>query len=185
MSHKEDQVAPEDQATTDLPETVSREAHQRMTDERNDLKAQVQELSTTVTDLAFADKARKHFVEKGVSDPDWAAEIALPSIKTSGTEIADLGTYLDDKFARLYTSETGDPPKEQVDDGVPTLDAAEPPGFARPSPAQEGAPPGQQKYTISSPEVKALIEANDREGLERMDKAGQIEWHTTLPVTPG
>jgi hypothetical protein len=179
-------VGQEDQATTDLPETVSREAHQRMTDERNDLKAQVQDLSTTVTDLAFADKARKHFVEKGVSDPDWAAEIALPSIKSDGTEIGDLGGYLDDKFARLYPSETdSQPSSEGTDDGVPTPDAVEPPGFARPSPAQEGAPPGQQKYTISSPEVQAIINANDREGLEKMDKAGLIEWHTESPVTPG
>ena len=176
----------EEQATTDLPETVSREAHQRMTDERNTLKAQVQELSTTVTDLAFTDKARKHFAEKGVDDPDWAADIALPSIKSEGTEIGDLNTFLDDKFARLYPAATDNQPSgEGTDDGVPTPDAVEPPGFARPSPAAEGAPPGQQKYTISSPEVKALIEANDREGLERLDKAGQIEWHTSLPVTPG
>lgn len=176
----------DNQTTDDLPETVSREAHQRMTDERNDLKAQVQDLSTTVTDLAFADKARKHFVEKGVPDPDWAAEIALPSIKSEGTEIGDLNTFLDDKFARLYPSATESQPSgEGTDDGVPTPDAVEPPGFARPSPAAEGAPPGQQKYTTSSPEVQALIAANDREGLERMDKAGQIEWLTSLPVTPG
>jgi hypothetical protein len=176
----------DNQTTDDLPETVSREAHQRMTDERNDLKAQVQDLSTTVTDLAFADKARKHFVEKGVSDPDWAAEIALPSIKSKGTEIGDLNTFLDDKFSRLYPSATDDQPSgEGTDDGVPTPDAVEPPGFARPSPAAEGAPPGQQKYSISSPEVQAIIQANDLEGLERMDKAGQIEWLTSLPVTPG
>jgi hypothetical protein len=156
-----------------------------MTDERNDLKAQVQDLSTTVTDLAFADKARKHFADKNVEDPEWAAEIALPSIKSDGTEIGDLGGYLDDKFARLYPGEAGDPSTEPTGDGIPTPDAVEPPGFARPSPAAEGLPPGQQKYTISSPEVQQLINANDREGLEKLDKAGQIEWHTNLPVTPG
>ena len=171
------------QVTTDnLPETVSREAHQRMTDDRNEWKAKAEGLTSTVTDLAFVDKARKHFVEKKVDDPDWAAEIALPSIRTAGTEIGDIGDFLDDKFARLYPevpTEDGTPP---ADDGVPTPDAVEPPGSARPSPASEGAPvDGKKKYSFSDPHIQALLEANDKAEIERLDKAGQIAWRTKAP----
>ena len=127
--------------TTELPETVSREAHQRMTDERNELKTKVEELSNTLTDLSFVDKAREHFTEKGVDDPKWAADIALPSMKSADVEVSDIGTYLDDKFAKLYPKDGEPAPQGEgsTDDGVPTPDAAEPPGFARPSPAICGA----------------------------------------------
>ena len=176
----------EETTTTDtMPETVSRDAHQRMTDERNALKEKVGDLESTVLDLGLVEKARKHFIEKKVPDPEWAADIALASIKAEG-EIADIGAYLDDKFARLYPTEeelkTGE---GETDDGVPTPDAVEPPGFARPSPASEGPSPGQKKYKISDPEIQALIEANDKPGLEKRDKAGQIEWSTAAPMTPG
>ena len=181
-------MAPE--TTTDnLPETVSREAHQRMTDERNTLKQEVEVLGSRLTDMAFTDSARKHFVEKNVPDPEWAADIALPSMKSAGTEIGDIGTYLDDKFARLYPTTDGTPAPQEgdvpvvTDDGVPTPDAAEPPGFARPSPAGDGAPAAQKRYRISDPEVQALIAANDSKAIEEMDKAGQIEWYTAAPTS--
>lgn len=172
------------QVTPDtLPETVSRDAHQRMTDDRNEWKAKAEKLTGFVTDLSLTDKARKHFAEKKVDDPDWAAEIALPSIKTSNTEIGDVGTYLDDKFARLYPTAQPDTEVPSADDGVPTPDAVEPPGFARPSPASEGAPPdGLQKYTISDPHIQALIEANNVAEIERLHKAGQ---YVSLSEAPG
>ena len=169
--------------TDNLPEHVSREAHQRMTDERNTLKQEVEVLGSRLTDMAITDTARKHFVEKHVPDPEWAADIALPSIKSAGTELGDVGNYLDDKFARLYPDAAAPPQQGDVpavtDDGVPTPDAAEPPGFARPSPAGDGAPPGQKRYRISDPEIQALIQANDGATIEKMDKAGEIEWYTS------
>jgi hypothetical protein len=168
--------------TDNLPDTVSREAHQEMTDKRNALKAENEVLGNRLTDMAFTDTARQHFSSKGVDDPDWAAKVALPSIKASNTELGDIGTYLDDEFARLYPEvpTEGDPPP--VDDGVPTPDAVEPPGFARPSPASEGAPvDGQKKYLISDPHVQAILEANDKAAFEALDKAGQIAWRTKAP----
>ncbi len=188
LSHKEDQVAP-DLTTDNLPETVSREAHQRMTDERNTAREEVKTLGSRLTDMAFTDKARKHFIEKNVDDPEWAADIALPSIKDAGTEISDIGTFLDEKFARLYpttealaTSSEGEV-AVVTDDGVPTPDAAEPPGFARPSPAGDGAPPAKRTYRISDPEVQALIAANDVAGIKALDDAGEIEWYTAAPTS--
>ena len=182
MSHKEDQVA-DAQAQSEMPENVSREAHQRMTDERNDLKAQVADLSTTIMDFGYTEKARKHFTDKGLDDPDWAAEIALPSMKSAAVEVDNIGTYLDDKFAKLYPTVT--PEGEIVAESIPTPDAVEPPGFARPSPASEGTPPGQQKYTSADPEIQALYQANDMPRIRELIDSGQLVLRGSPPVTPG
>ena len=90
---------------------------------------------------------------------------------------------MDDKFAKLYPSATGE--QVETDDGVPTPDATEPPGFARPSPATDGAPPGQKKYTTSDPEVQAIIQANDSARFKQMVDAGEIELRGSPPITPG
>lgn len=172
-----------EQTQNDLPETVSRDAHQRMTDERNDLKAQVADLSTTIKDFGYTEKAREHFAEKGVDDPRWAAEIALPTLKSASVEVADIGTYLDDKFAKLYPTAT--PGDGATTDGVPTPDAAEPPGFARPSPAAEGAPPGSKTYTTSDPEIQALIQANNQPEIRRMIDSGELVLRGSPPASPG
>ncbi|MFC1740191.1 hypothetical protein ACFL0N_01770 [Pseudomonadota bacterium] len=171
------------QEQTDLPETVSREAHQRMTDERNALKQERDDLARTVKDMGYMDHARRHFAEKGVEDPDWAAEIALPKIHNDlgdVTEMSAIGEYLDNQFARLYPK-TGD---AKVED-VPTPDAVETPSFARPTPAAEGQPAAKKVYSTSDPEIKALIAANDRATLERMTEAGELVLRTTTPMTPG
>jgi len=173
----------ETQAQETLSETVSREAHQRMTDERNSLKEQNATLANTLKDLTYVDKARKHFAEKGVDDPDWAADIALPSMRSSATEFDAIGTYLDEKFAKLYP--TVAPEGEAKGERVPTPDASEPPGFARPSPASEGAPPGSKKYTSSDPEIQALFQANDTAGLRELVDSGQLILRGSAPVTPG
>lgn len=170
--------------TETLPETVSREAHQRMTDERNELKDKVAELSTTIMDSGYTEKARKHFSEKGLDDPDWAAEIALPSMKSAEVEFANIGTYLDAKFAQLYPTPV-EPGAEPTSDGIPSPDASEPPGFARPSPAAEGTPPGQKKYTTADPEIQALIQANDTAGLKQLVDSGQLVLRGNAPVSPG
>jgi len=176
---------PNDNPTDNLPDMVSREAHQRMTDERNQLKARVAELETTVLDFGIADKARRHFQARNVDDPDWAAEIALPSIRSAG-EVEDIGAYLDQKFARLYPSgNQTPPPSTPPTDTTPMPDAVAPPGFARPSPSGEGQPPGQKKYRTTDPEIRQLIAANDKAAIERLDREGLIEWHTSLPATPG
>ena len=170
----------------DLPETVSRVAHQRMTDERNEARSERDALGVRVQKMAFETETRKHFSSKKLDDPNWAAEIALPSVMDAKVELEGVGAFLDDKFARLYP-EVKEPGTEEpaADDGVPSPDAAQPPGFARPSPAAEGTPPGEKKYKISSPEVQALINANDNEGLKKLADAGQIEWVSTSPLVPG
>jgi hypothetical protein len=186
-SHKEDQVAEDSTPIEDgLPETVSKAAHQRMTDERNEARSERDALGVRVQKMAFETEARKHFSSKKLDDPEWAAEIALPSVMEAKLELEGVGAFLDDKFARLYPQPTEPGTEEPViDDGIPSPDAAQPPGFARPSPAAEGTPPGEKKYKIGDPEVRALIEANDNEGFKKLVDAGQIEWKSTAPLVPG
>lgn len=171
----------ENTTPNDLPETVSREAHQRMTDQRNELQAENEQLKATILDMGYTDKARRHFAEKGVDDPDWAAEIALPVMKSAQVEADAVGDYLDKQFARLYP-QVGDTPAEP---DVPTPDAVDTPSFARPSPAAEGQPAAKKTYTTSDPEIKALIAANDMATLQRMTEAGELILRTTSPMTPG
>ena len=172
-----------EQAQEMLPDTVSRAAHQEMTDKRNVLQERVNVLESTIKDYGYTEKAREHFAGKQLDDPAWAAEIALPSMKSAGVEVDDIGAYLDDKFAKLYPAAA--PEGEPVTDGVPTPDASEPPGFARPSPAAEGAPPGSKKYSMSDPEMQALVQANDVGRLKELVKSGQLILRGSAPVTPG
>lgn len=167
------------------PDTVSREAHQRMTDERNEWKAKAETLQGTVLDMSVVDKARRHFSSQKVDDPDYFAELAVPKLRASHPEIfsqaeelAKLGEYLDADFGRFYPDDT---PPANTPPPVPEPDAMQPPDFTRPSPAADGAAPSEQKMTINHPEVRALIEANDEAGLRQLDKEGRIAWRTNAP----
>ena len=156
---------------------LSQEAFDRVKGQLEAASAKVTELGDVIKDQTYTEKARKHFDGKQVADPDWAAEIALPSMKSAGTEVDDIGSYLDTKFSNLY------PVEESAEDAEPepvaSPDAVEPPGFARPSPAGDGTPPEQQVYTIDSPEIQALIESNDKAKLQAMEKEGTFRWvHT-------
>ena len=90
-----------------------------MTDERNAARAEAERLAAVVKDMGYSDKARDHFVEKGMDakDAKWAADIALPTMKASEVEVADIGTFLDEKFAKLYPTGAGS-------DGQPPPDSA-------------------------------------------------------------
>lgn len=173
---------PDNQAQ-ELPDTVSREAHQRAIDERNQARAENEALKATVLDMGYEDKARRHFAEKGVDDPDWAASIALPSMKSAKVETDAIGTYLDDTFARLYP--TAAPPAGDDDAGAPTPDAIDPPSFARPSPGSDGKGPEKKVYTTDDPEVKSIIQANDTAKFAQMVANGEISLRGAPPVVPG
>ena len=164
-------------------QTVSQEAFDRVNGQREALEAKVTDLEASVKGQAYMEKARQHFVAKQVKDPDWAAGVAVHSMEAVGTEVENIPTYLDDNFANLYPT---DPPATPDPEGdtegatpVATPDAVEPPGFARPSPAGGGDPPEQEVYTIESPEVQALIEANDKATLQQWGEEGKFRFvHT-------
>ena len=173
--------------TIEAPETpdVSREAHDRVKGENAALQAKVDELTKTVTDLGTKEIVRAHFTSKGLDGDgaEWAATVALPSIPAD-TAADQLGTYLDDNFARLYPTEDT-PPSDVPVDGeetppvigdIPTPDAVEPPGFARPSPAGDGQPPGEKLVTVDDDEFKELLKSGDEAELQKLVRSDRFRF---------
>lgn len=156
----------------DDQDKVSREAHDRMTRERDELKAQVDELTKVVKDVGYRDKARQYFMSKGVKDPDWAAEFALPHLRT--VELDSLEeTLASDRFAPLVQmasvqdAPASKPPEEATDPPpVPT-----PSGFSGPNPGAQGGPsPTPQKMKLKD------VQGMTREQLQEADAQGLIDW---------
>lgn len=151
--------------------TVSREAHDRIKAERDALKTQVEELSTVVRDVGIRDKARAYFVDKGVTNADWAADLALPHLRD--VEIDKIGETLEgDRFKPLIVQAT--PPVEPT--GEPPAEPA-PSGFSGPSPGTPGGtPPTPQKLSFGSPEVQSAIVANDTAQFAKWEAEDRIAW---------
>ena len=180
---------PDQDATDPRPDSVSREAHERVLRERDELKAKLDEAATALRDLTLVDKARRIFAEKGVDDPDWAAEIALPHLRTVD-KLDKIAEVIDQRFAKLIpTTQTSDTTSsdQQTAPPPPDVDATPAPPFARPNPAAEGAPPnGQRQYYPTDPEIERLIQGPDgKQVLERLEKEGVIKWRTAPPAVPG
>ena len=180
----------------DTDETVSPEAHKRVQDQNAALQTQVNELTGTVADLGTKEIVRGHFTSKGMTpdDVEWAATLALPTIPKD--QPADqLSTYLDANFARLYPADTPPSPDVPPVDGaetppdagdlVPTPDAIEPPGFAKPSPAADGQPPGVTEVTVDSDEYKQLLASGDEVGLNALVRSDRWKWRTKALDQPG
>ncbi len=185
--------------TTEAPdtdETVSPEAHQRVKEQNAALQTQVDKLTGTVTALGTKEIVRGHFAEKGLEpkDAEWAATFAMPSIPQE-TAADQLGSYLDENFARLYPAKAPPSPDVPPVDGaevppdagafVPTPDAIEPPGFAKPSPAADGQPPGVQEVTVDSDEYKQLLASGDEVGLNALVRSDRWKWRTKALDQPG
>ena len=61
---------------------------------------------------------------------------------------------------------------------IPTPDALEPPGFAQPSPAGDGQPPGVKEVTVDDDEFKELLKSGDEQGLQALIKSDRFRWRT-------
>lgn len=151
--------------------TVSREAHDRIKTERDEYKAKVDELSATVKDLAYRDKARSWFASKGVDDAGLLADLALPHLRDIDPDKIE-ETLSSDRFKPLIAQ-----PKANTDqEGEPPI---EPPtsGFSGPSPGTPGGtPPTPQKLEFKSQEVQDAILRGDRTQLDQWDSEGRINW---------
>ncbi len=178
--------------TTEAPETtdevISRDAHERVKREKAALQDQVDKLSGTVIEMGKKEIVRSHFATKGLGpeDAEWAAKFSLPSIPDD-TVADQLGTYLDENFARLYPKDDSTPDvpvdgAEKLPDtgDIPTPDANEPPGFARPSPAGDGQPPGVKIVTVDDDEFKDLLKSGDEAGLKELVTSDRFRYRTTL-----
>ena len=147
----------------EVRETVSVEAHERVKTENAKLQTQIGELQTTVIDFAKVESARSWFIDQGVTDADAKAQFVLPHLRN--VEVDGIGeTLSQEQFKFLSTSVP--PPDTTSNDlpDVPQEEAIEPPagGFTGPNPGGTEAPPdGNAKITQSSPEYRAVVQAND------------------------
>jgi hypothetical protein len=169
---------------------TSQEAFQRIQHENAQLKEQVGQLSKTVEDLGLVDLARKHYAEQGVPPDkvDWLAHKVLPDIPRDEDDPEARWAKVDEVWAPVLADFTADKPAAQTAPSTaqpPMPDAAEPPGFARPSPASDGQPVGPTtiRPTLGTPEGAALL-AGGVDAVKAADKAGLIEWRTEAAPTP-
>lgn len=159
--------------------TIRPEQFERVQRENKELKATIEELTGTVKDTAFLTSAYEHFKGKeGISDPYALALQAVQNVTLKGVEADELSGKLDswhDSLRSMFGSPSSSPPEP---DAPPVADTTPVPGFARPNPAADGAPPGNASQMIDtrSQEFQRLVEANNIAEIERLDKEGLIAW---------
>jgi len=152
---------------------VSREAHDRMTRERDELKAKLDEVSTALTDMALREKTRSALKGK-VADPDIAADFFLPHLR--GTEVDKIGETLgSERFTQMMSLMAASPPAASSDDGDPSAEPPLNPGpqssFAGPNPgATGGAAPEPKK--VNPRDVRHLRP----DQLADLDAKGLVDW---------
>lgn len=113
-------------------ERVSREAHDRVTAERDQYRQQVEAAAAALADMQSREKARAWFKANGAADPDIAAEAAFPHLR--GVEDEKLEEVLGKDIFKPYLTA-----------GAATVPAPEPAteptsGFSGPSPGSAGQP---------------------------------------------
>ena len=160
---------------------VSRQAHERVTRERDEALARVGQLEAVVKDVGIRDKAVSFFEEKGVVNARAAAELALPHLRD--VEVDDItSTLASDRFAMLVAGQASSQPPPQE----PAVTEPAASGFAGgPNPSSEGAPPSPQKISPRSPEFKAAIARNDRAQIADWDNKGMIDWSQEVLAQEG
>jgi len=187
--HKEEKVA--DNPT---PETVSREAHQRVVSERDQFKAQAETLTRQVAEASTMQSALGAFASLR---PDASLEAVLKATRVAMPHLAGLEgdalkskveTDFDFLIPQAQAPAKSPPPDPENDPKVPTVDSTPPPGWAQPTPTGDGDSPAasDQKMSPLSPEVQEIINREGTEGLRRLDEAGLLEWRTSaLPADFG
>ena len=138
--------------------TVSREAHDRMTAERDKLKTQVADLKGSVDgaqaalgDFAKIDTAYEHFAGKEIANPYGLAREAIlnPQVKTADSD--GLPEALDGWYN--HQREIFGTPAPATEEKPPVEPVAP---MTQPNPTAPGTPPiGGAPMVIGSPEYKA------------------------------
>ncbi len=167
-------------------DTVSRAAHERVQKENADLKAQLADLQSAVTDSGTYQRAFDAIAEinpeASAADVQWATTTVLPHVK--GLEAEGIKAKLESDFSRLFDGlKPPEPAPAGDDDGSPpaVADTSPTPGFAAPNPSAEGAPVEATKFTPESPEWKQAQRDNDRAWFDKMDAEGRLLWRTAPP----
>jgi hypothetical protein len=162
-------------------ETVSIEAHQRVTQERDDLKSKVAELSSVATDVAKLNSAYSHFKGKEAGDPYGLAQAAIQNVTVLDAEGEDFPVRLDgwyEERAAMFGGPAVAPPSsDEVPEETPTVQAPRP-SAAGPNPAAPGEPvTAGGRLDPSDPEYKEVLEREGLDGIRRLMNEGRYELH--------
>lgn len=164
-------------------ETVSREAHNRVTQERDDFKQLLEKANSELVRVQRREAARRWFRGDEPDPLDVAADFMLPHL--SNVEPDKVGEALGSDQFKPFVSmvKQGAAPPPSSDDGgdgndggqKPATPPSTPGGFGGPNPAGDGAPPAEKKFKRTDPEIQELIRSNNREKLSEMYSKGLIE----------
>lgn len=160
---------------------VSREAHDRVVRERDEFKSKLDEALAAVKDMSYEREARKVFAQKGVANPDWAAEMALPHLRTASS-LDDIPAIIDsERFAPIFQmGQMGTNPTADDDDRhIPSESQRR----AQPGPNPGGRSSGQPTLPqVSREEYQAAIEADDLAQIQAWQKEGRLAFKTRAVV---
>ena len=159
---------------TELPDTISREAHERVLKQRDEAQASLTEATQALGDTKLLFEAQTFFSGK-VKDPIAAAEMTLGKIR-SVEDAETRQSRLEEAVDLFAPVDAPSDPQPLVEPGEAVPDAPPTPGFMRPNPASDGPSPPEPKLTMQSPEVKALIESGQNAEVYKMIDSGQIEF---------
>ena len=151
------------------PDVISREAHQRVIEQRDAFENQLKEAHAALEDFTKLEAARSFLMPedlKAVNDQVTAkAELVMPHLRDVGKDMIP-ETLNSDRFKFLSQA-----PAAPTPDPSPTPDPATPEptgGFGGPNPGGEGgAPDPNQKIRRDSPEFRAAVQRNDRAQIEK------------------
>lgn len=156
-------------------DTVSREAHERIAKERDDLKAQVAELRGVVKDYGLRERAISHLQSKGVQDAGRWASLALPHLREL-EDLEQVASTVDQLFGDGLTAVVQPPPAPDTDEKEPATPPPPSP-FGTPNPAAGGGDiPSPQAIKPGSAEWKQVLKEKGMEGLKALDREGRVEW---------
>lgn len=159
---------------------VSREAHDRVTRERDEATAKLKEATAALTDLVARENVRSALRDR-VADPDSAADLLLPHLRDVAP--ADIGEALksNERLVSMVSLLTPKPAPAASDDTP--LQAPLNPGpqssFSGPNPGASGGQPTPEKIRANSPEFNKIGQGPDGAArIAELASQGLIEWRT-------
>jgi len=123
---------------TDETTDISPQAFQRVTHERDELKAKMTEVTRALGDIQFRDHAYEHFRQAGVRDPFGAATLAMRDVTLRGLPAESVGVKLDgwlEEQKALWAAPATPP---AADSGEPAPTPPKPSPYQGPNPAAPG-----------------------------------------------
>jgi hypothetical protein len=137
-------------------DSVSRVAHDRMTKERDELKALLTDAQGELSKVALERRAYEYFKGQKVPNAVELSQLAAPHLKDVDPDAIGekLGALFPASMVTPQVTPTDDPPTEPE---TPAPAVPPVPAIGGPDPGAPGTPPPREKVKINSPEMKARI----------------------------